>query len=146
MGGKPAEQLRVLYDGACGFCRFCLALLLVWDRSKLLNPIAIQAPEGQRALESVEMEQRLRSAHVVTANGTVLSGANGAPPMFRRLPGGYPIAAVVAVAMPVSRLAYRLLTLARPTLGSILPARWCSWATDVIHERQRETTPPTARL
>lgn len=143
---EPREGLWILYDGACNFCKVCVALLLVWDRSHLLNPVAIQDAEGQAALGSIPAEDRLRSAHVVTPEGRVLSGADGAPTMFRRLPAGSPPAALITVAMPVARLGYRLLTLARPILGSILPARSCSWATEVINQRRRGMTLPTARL
>src|SRR5262245_35081158 len=112
------DVLWILYDGACSFCKVCVALLLVWDRSRRLNPVAIQDADGQAALSSIPAEDRLRSAHVVTSDRRVVSGADGAPIMFRRLPGGSPLAALLSMGMPVARLGYRLLTLARPTLGS----------------------------
>jgi predicted DCC family thiol-disulfide oxidoreductase YuxK len=143
---RRADVLWILYDGACNFCKVCVALLLLWDRSNLLTPIAIQDAEGQAALSSIPTEDRLSSAHVVTSDRQVLSGADGAPTMLRRLPGGGPLAALFTVGMPVARLGYRLLTLIRPILGSILPARSCNWATEVIHERRCGTTLPTARL
>jgi predicted DCC family thiol-disulfide oxidoreductase YuxK len=139
--------MKVFYDGECGFCKVCVALLLRWDRSRRLYPIAIQGPEGQRLLAPIPAPERLDSAHVMTAGGEILSGAEGAPALLRQLPGGRPLAALLAIAMPLTKLAYRFVTAARPAIGSILPAASRSWATDVITERRRRgTTLPTATL
>jgi predicted DCC family thiol-disulfide oxidoreductase YuxK len=138
--------VKVLYDGACGFCKVCVALLLRWDRSRRLDPIAIQDPEGQRLLAPIPEAERLRSAHAITAGGEILSGAEGAPALLRQLPAGRPLAALLAIAMPLTKLAYRFVTAARPAIGSILPAAWCRWATGLIAERRRGTTLPTATL
>lgn len=138
--------MKVFYDGACGFCEVCVALLLRWNRGGHLDPIAIQNPEGQRLLAPVPAAERLDSAHVMTVDGEILSGAEGAPALLRQLPAGRPLAALLAIAMPLTRLAYRFVTAARPAIGSILPAAWCRWATGVIAERRRGTTLPTATL
>ncbi|MDX6609419.1 MAG: DCC1-like thiol-disulfide oxidoreductase [Solirubrobacterales bacterium] len=138
--------MKVLYDGACGFCKVCVALLLRWDRSRRLYPLAIQDPEGQRLLAPIPEPERLRSAHVITAGGEILSGAEGAPALLRQLPAGRPLAALLAIAMPLTKLTYRLVTAARPAIGSILPAAWCRWATGLIAERRRGTRLPTAML
>jgi predicted DCC family thiol-disulfide oxidoreductase YuxK len=136
----------VFYDGECGFCKVCVALLLAWDRSLRLYPMTIQEPEGQLLLASVPGDERLGSAHVRAEEGTILSGAGGAPPVLRQLPGGSPLATIATIAMPLVRVAYRLVTSARPVIGSILPAAWCSWAEGRIAARRRGTTPPTATL
>lgn len=138
--------MTVFYDGECGFCKVCVTLLLLWDRSRRLRPLPIQDPEGQQLLASVPEGERLLSAHVRTEEGVVLSGADGAPALLRQLPGGRPLAALTSAVMPLTRLVYRLVTGARPAIGSILPATWCSWATGLIAERRRGTTPPTATL
>ncbi len=136
----------VFYDGECGFCKVCVALLLRWDRARRLYPMPIQEPEAQRLLASVPEGERLLSAHVRTREGAILSGAAGAPALLRQLPGGRPLAALASITMPLARLVYRLVTSARPAIGSILPAAWCSRATGRIAERRRGTTPPTATL
>jgi predicted DCC family thiol-disulfide oxidoreductase YuxK len=138
--------MTVFYDGECGFCKVCVALLLLWDRSRRLRPLPIQDPEAQRLLASVPEGERLLSAHVRTEEGRVLSGADGAPALLRQLPGGRPLAVLASLAMPLARLVYRLVTWARPAIGRILPASWCGWATGLIAERRRGTTPPTATL
>jgi len=136
----------VFYNGECGFCKVCVALLLGWDRSLRLYPMTIQEPEAQRLLAPIPEEERLLSAHVRTEGGAILSGAEGAPAVLRELPGGSPLAALTTIAMPLARLVYRLVTSARPAIGSILPAAWCSWAAGRIAVRRRGTTPPTATL
>ncbi len=138
--------MKVLYDGACGFCKVCVAVVLRWDRSGRLDPIAIQDHEGQRLLAPIPAPERLDSAHLMTADGEILSGAEGAPALLRQLPAGRPLAALLAIAMPLTRIGYRLVTAARPAIGSILPAAWCKWATGLIAERRRGTTLPTATL
>ncbi|HEU4944729.1 MAG TPA: DCC1-like thiol-disulfide oxidoreductase family protein [Solirubrobacterales bacterium] len=138
--------MKIFYDGACGFCKVCVALLIRWDRDGCLDPIAIQDPEGQRLLAPIPAPERLDSAHLMTASGEILSGAEGAPELLRQLPGGRPLAALLALAMPLTRLVYRLVTAARPAIGSILPATWGRWATRLIAERRHGTTLPTASL
>lgn len=138
--------MTVFYDGECGFCKVCVALLLLWDRRRRLKPLPIQDPEAQRLLAAVPGEERLLSAHVRTEAGEVLSGADGAPALLRQLPGGRRLALLTSATMPLARLVYRLVTGARPAIGSILPAAWCSWATGLIAERRRGMTPPTETL
>lgn len=138
--------MTVFYDGDCGFCKLCVALLLGWDRARRLYPMPIQDPEAQALLASVPEGERLLSAHVRTRSGQVLSGADAAPALFRELRGGRPVATLATWTMPLVGLAYRLLTWARPAIGSILPAGWCEWASDRIAARRRGTTPPTAAL
>lgn len=138
--------MTVFYDGDCGFCKLCVALLLRWDRARRLYPMPIQDPEAQALLASIPEGERLLSAHLRTASGQVLSGADAAPALLRQLPAGRPLAALAAWTMPLVRLAYRLVTWARPAIGSILPAAWCKWAAGLIAARRRGTTPPTAAL
>lgn len=138
--------MTVFYDGECGFCKLCVALLLQWDRRHRLYPMTIQEPEAQRLLASIPADERLLSAHVRTEGGAILSGADGAPAVLGQLPGGRPLAVLARIAMPLARLVYRLLTSARPAIGSILPPAWCSWAAGRIAVRRRGTTAPTATL
>lgn len=140
------RTMKVLYDGECGFCKVCVALLLRWDRRRRLEPIAIQESEGQRLLAPIPAPERLRSAHAIAANGVILSGARGAPAVLRQLPAGRPLAVLLEVAMPLTELLYGLVTAARPAIGSILPTAWCRWATGSIAARRRGTTLPTATL
>lgn len=133
----------VLYDGACGFCRACLAVVLRWDRERRLHPIEIQSADGDRLLADVAPADRLRSAHLITPNGVVLSGARAAPALFRELRFGTPLAVLCAVAMPLVAAAYYVLTRVRGPVGRRLPSAWCARADRLIANRRRGIVPPT---
>src|SRR4029077_19890649 len=136
--------MAVLYDGGCRFCRFCLALLLLWDRPRRLYPVAIESPLGQRLLAPMAPADRLRSAHVVTAGGTLLSGAEAAPALLRELRIGTPLARLAAALMPLTAAAYCVVARSRGVVASRLPEAWCAKADRLIADRRRGITPPTA--
>jgi predicted DCC family thiol-disulfide oxidoreductase YuxK len=83
----------VLYDDDCGFCRWCLAKLLAWDRRRTLRPIPLQDPEAGKLLAGMPEAERMASWHLV-ADGEVRSGGAALAPLLRRLPGGDPLAAL----------------------------------------------------
>ena len=85
------DTLVVLYDQDCGFCKWSLNKILVWDRKRGLRPVAIQSAEGQRFLAGVAEDRRLESWHVVRPDGHVLSGGYAAPAITERLPWGAPL-------------------------------------------------------
>ncbi len=86
-------EATVLYDEDCGFCKWSLDKILVWDRSRKLRPVPIQSEEGQRLLAGVPEERRLDSWHLVEAVGSVRSAGAAAPPLLDLMPGGRPLAA-----------------------------------------------------
>jgi predicted DCC family thiol-disulfide oxidoreductase YuxK len=88
------EELVVLYDRDCGFCKWSVDKLLAWDRRRRLRPLAIQSEEGGRLLAPIPPERRLDSWHLV-ADGELRSGGAAAPRLFAALPGGPPLAAVL---------------------------------------------------
>lgn len=144
--GPPNEQAHVvvLYDGDCGFCKACMGLLLLWDTRHRLYPAEIQGTQGQSLLSSVPDAERLTSAHVVTGDGELISGAKGAPTLLRQLPGGGWLAWLSAATMPVVEAAYRVVTRSRSLLGRFVPRGWAVRADQRISERRRGTIPPTA--
>lgn len=144
MNASRRARVTVLYDGQCRFCKLCIALLLRWDRFHHVYPVAIQSSYGQHLLTSMTSERRLDSAHVVTAEGSLLSGAQAAPALLRELWAGRFLAILVDAAMPLVDRAYGVLTRSRSVVGRMLPASWCAWAERSIMERQRGMTPPTA--
>jgi predicted DCC family thiol-disulfide oxidoreductase YuxK len=117
------DSLTVLYDADCGFCRWTLATLLVWDRDARLYPITIQSAEGQELLRDIPPDLRLASAHAVTPEGHVYSGGAAVEPVARLLPGGGPFAAASrALERPVDR-GYRWVAGHRVGLSRFVPAR-----------------------
>lgn len=143
MSDGRRAQLTVLYDGACRFCRVCVATLLLWDRKRRLYPLEIQSDDGQLLLADVAPPDRLRVAHLVTSDGSLLSGAAAAPELFRALRFGSPLAALSAGLMPLTTAAYHVLTRLRGVIGSMLPDAWCAKADWLIADRRRGMTPPT---
>ena len=96
MTGQGADRSNathaILYDSDCGFCKWSLDKILLWDRRDRLRPVAIQSPEGQALLSDVPAGERLDSWHLVDADGAVHSAGRGAAPLARLLPGGRPLA------------------------------------------------------
>lgn len=140
---KPKAEMVVLYDGVCGFCRFCVAVILWWDKGHRLYPAEIQSPYGQQLLADVMPADRLRSAHLVTTDGIVRSGAQAAPTLFLALPYGSMIARVTSRLMPLTVRAYDVVTHSRGLAGCILSESWRAKADRAILERRRGITPPT---
>ena len=113
------ELVPILYDDDCRFCRTTLGLLLAWDRSRRLRPVAIQSEEGQRLLTEVAEDLRLASAHLVTPGGTVLSGSAGAEHLARLLPVGRAPASLFARFPAQTESTYRWIARNRGRLGRL---------------------------
>jgi predicted DCC family thiol-disulfide oxidoreductase YuxK len=110
----------VLYDGNCGFCRWCLAKVLAWDRHSHLGCVPIQSPEGQRLLVDVPEKERLASWHLVGAAGEVSSAGAAFPPLLRELPGGRPLASAAARTPRLVDRAYRWVAGHRDVFGRMV--------------------------
>ena len=93
-----SEQARtiVLYDRDCGFCRWALDKVLLWDRHGRLRPVEIQSEEGDALLDraGVPDAARLESWHLALPSGELRSAGAGAAPLAEQLPGGRPLAAM----------------------------------------------------
>jgi predicted DCC family thiol-disulfide oxidoreductase YuxK len=110
----------LFYDGDCGFCRWCVAKVLVWDRGRSIVPLAIQSPESAALLAEVEPEQRLTSWHFRDASGAVFSAGAAFPPLLRLLPGGSPLAAFASRWPRGVERAYRIVAANRGPLGALV--------------------------
>jgi predicted DCC family thiol-disulfide oxidoreductase YuxK len=97
----------VLYDDDCGFCKWSLDKILLWDRHGRVRPVAIQSPEGQELLSGVPPGERLDSWHLVEPDGRVVSAGAGAAPLARVLPGGRPLGFLFARFPRATERAYR---------------------------------------
>jgi predicted DCC family thiol-disulfide oxidoreductase YuxK len=107
----------ILYDDDCGFCRWSLAWFLVWDRRRVLRPVALQDPEADRLLGGMDEERKMSSWHLVDDNGRVWSAGAAFTPLLRLLPGGGPLAALVSRMPRATDRAYRLVADNRSRLG-----------------------------
>ena len=119
-------QATLLYDSDCGFCRWCLGKVLAWDRRRSIRPVAIQSEEAERLLSGVPEEERLASWHLVDVDGTVRSAGAAFPSVFRRLPGGAPLAALTSRAPGATDRAYRWVAGNRSRWGKLVSdgAKW----------------------
>ena len=86
-----ARDHTILYDADCGFCKWSLDKILLWDRRDRLRPVAIQSAEGQELLAAIPPGERLDSWHLVEPGGRLRSAGAGAAPLARALPGGRPL-------------------------------------------------------
>jgi len=114
-----AQRLAVLYDRDCGFCKWALNKILVWDRRRRLWPVAIQSEEGNHLLAAIAPERRLESWHLVT-DGEVRSAGAAAPQLFEALPGGRPLAALFRAFPRLTERAYRWVAEHRVLLARLL--------------------------
>jgi len=110
----------ILYDRDCGFCKWSLDKILLWDRRGRLRPAAIQSEEGERLLASIDPRERLDSWHLVEPGGRVVSAGAAAEPLARLLPGGRPLAFLFGSFPNATERAYRWVSGHRGTLAWLL--------------------------
>ncbi len=122
----------VIYDSDCGFCKWCLALLLSWDRQGALHPLPLGTPEADRLLADLTGDERDASWHLVDAKGARTSAGAALAPALRVLPGGRIPASLIACFPQATERAYRWVADHRGLLGRFVPARARRWAARVI--------------
>jgi predicted DCC family thiol-disulfide oxidoreductase YuxK len=129
-----SPTFHLLYDSDCGFCRWAIDKILVWDTRRRLRPVAIQAPEADGLLPGLDSKSRLASWHLVTPDGRVHSGGAAVTPLLRLLPGARPLAALLGAFPETTDRAYRLAARNRNRFGRLAGAH-CRVAGDVGGER-----------
>jgi predicted DCC family thiol-disulfide oxidoreductase YuxK len=127
-------RATVIYDADCGFCKVCLALLLIWDGREhgALRPLPLGTAEADRLLADLTVEQRNASWHLVDSSGRRNSAGAALAPALELLPGGRFPAALVARMPHLTERAYRSVVGHRGFLGRFVPARARRWADRVI--------------
>ncbi len=126
------ERAVILYDSDCGMCRVCVALVLTWDRRARLHPIALDSAEASALLGSMPVAEREGSWHLVAGGGEVHSAGAAFPPLLRQLPGGRPLAAVMARLPRATERGYRWVAGHRSQIGGLLPGAVRRWADERI--------------
>ena len=130
----------ILYDPDCGFCRFCVAVVLRWDRGRRLRPVALRSAEADRLLEGMPEAEQMASWHLADASrGAVWSGGAAFSPLFRLLPGGGPLARLTDRFPAAADRAYRCVANHRTAFGRLLPTSARRWADRVISESGRDS-------
>ena len=120
------DEITLVYDEDCGFCRWSVDKVLRWDRGGRVRTVAIQSDEGSVLLHELNVGTWLASAHVVTPDGTVHSAGALAEPLFRVLPGGRPIAAIAHTFPRTTDRLYGLVARNRFRIGGWLGDDACS--------------------
>ena len=127
----------VLYDADCGFCRWCLGVLLTLDRDKRVKPLALGTPEADRLLDPMPREEQFASWHIVDPRGRVRSAGAALPTALRLIPGGH-LPADVAQRLPgPSERGYAWVAGHRSALGRLVGSRARARADARIAERER---------
>jgi predicted DCC family thiol-disulfide oxidoreductase YuxK len=110
----------LIYDSDCGFCRWCLAKVLAWDRRRAVRPVALGTDEAKRLLGDMPRDEQFSSWHLVDESGAVRSAGAGFPPLLRLLPGGRPFAALSARFPGGTARAYRAVSGNRSIFGKLV--------------------------
>lgn len=125
MSAPPGRRWRLVYDGACGFCRWITARILRLDRRGRIAAIALDDPAIPGLLPHLTQGERAASWHLVAPDGTVRSAGAAVPALLRLLPGGALIAWLPAAAPRTTDRLYRSLARRRGTLGVWLGEERC---------------------
>jgi predicted DCC family thiol-disulfide oxidoreductase YuxK len=133
------NNLTVLYDRDCGFCSVMVAILLTWDRANNIRPVSIRSAPGDELLTDLAQQDRLKSWHLIDAEGTLFSGGAGIPLIIDALPWGALIAQVASRFPNATSQTYERVANHRALLGRPLKARQRAWAARVIADRERLT-------
>lgn len=132
---RPDARAALLYDAGCGFCRWCVARVLGWDRRRALRPVAIQEPEGVALLQGLDAGARIASWHLVDADGVRTSAGAAVAPLARMLPGGAPVARLAERFPLAVENGYRAVVRRRAPLGRLVTAGAARRARGRIAER-----------
>lgn len=130
------ERWIVLYDDACGLCKWLLAWLLRFDRAERLRPVALQRPEAEALLVDLAPAARLESMHVVSPDGTRSSAGAALPALLRRLAGGRLPAAVLERFPRLTGWGYRWVATHRIGISRFVPRRAKERAAARVRERE----------
>jgi predicted DCC family thiol-disulfide oxidoreductase YuxK len=117
MATRP--RATVIYDADCGFCKWCLALLLALDRDGALAPVPLGPGDDPS------------SWHLIL-DGERLSAGAALAPALRLLRGGCVPAAAFARFPRATEAGYRWVARHRGLLGRCVPGRARRWAERVI--------------
>jgi predicted DCC family thiol-disulfide oxidoreductase YuxK len=131
---EPAAH-TIVYDGGCRFCRWSLGWVLRWDRHRRLRPLALASPEADRVLAAIEPERRASSWHLIDSGDGVRSAGSAAPDLLRLLPGGRPLAALLARFPRPTERVYRWVADHRSAFGRPLGDRAVARADRLIASR-----------
>lgn len=118
----------VIYDGACGLCRLCVALLLVCDRRGRLRPVPMDDPRAAPLRGTMAAAQWQASWHLAGPDGRLRSGGAAIPVVCRLLPGFGPLGRLCGAGPDVTQRIYAWVAGHRSRIGPWIPRVWLAWA------------------
>lgn len=127
----------ILFDDDCGFCRWSLARILAWDRSRRLRPVALRDPEADRLLGGMSEERKKASWHLVAPGGRIWSGGDAVAPLATLLPFGRPVAFLARAFPRATRAIYAWVAAHRDRFGRLLGERACTLAPSMLNRPAR---------
>jgi sortase A len=116
------SEAALLFDSDCGFCRWSVDKILVWDRRRQLRPIPLQSREADALLSTMDPQRKLDSWHLVAPDGRVHSGGAVVAPLLRLLPGGAPLARAASSFPSLVDRSYRSVATRRYRVGVLVGA------------------------
>ncbi len=125
-------QWIVLYDGECGFCRWCTAVLVRVDRRHQLAPRPLADPSVPRLLAQVPPHEWATSWHLVAPSGRVHSAGRAVIVVCGLLPGFGGLGLLCRAAPNLTEWVYAGLARRRRFFGRFIPKQWIVWATKVL--------------
>jgi predicted DCC family thiol-disulfide oxidoreductase YuxK len=138
-GGLPGgRRWAVLYDADCGFCKWLLSAVLLWDRAARLHPIALQRSEADDLLQELTPAERMASWHLISPTGERRSGGAAVPPLLRVLPAGRLPAAGFARFPRLTDRGYRWVADHRSQLSRWVPSSAKQRAGQRVHQREQD--------
>ena len=122
---SAALRHRLVFDDACGFCRWSAARILRWDRRGRLEPVGLSDASIPSLLPGLSAEERASSWHLVAPDGTVRSAGAAVAPLLRLLPYGRLVAWLPAATPRTTERLYRAVARRRATFGAWLGEERC---------------------
>jgi predicted DCC family thiol-disulfide oxidoreductase YuxK len=110
----------VLYDNDCGFCRWAMAWAIRRDRREQIVAVPIQSPLGAELLAELEPSERLRSAHVISADSSVRSGGLAAADVLAALEPTHAFGQLAHALPRPTELFYRIVATHRQRFGRLI--------------------------
>ena len=105
------------YDEGCGFC----TRIAVWIANRPeITTAPIGSTTGSLILRDLTVAERYASVQVVDELGRRRSAGAALPPLFRRFPGGRPVAAACDALPGLAEHSYRLVVRNRGLLPKVV--------------------------
>ena len=81
----------LIWDGDCGFCRWCVARVLRLDQRRRLRPVTLQSEEGRALTAHLGREVAEASWHLAMPDGRLLSGGAAFAGLGELVPAAAPL-------------------------------------------------------